>query len=279
MRLPELFLRAMAGLRRLALLGACLAGGASALSAQFTVDELELHVVPDGSGALVRVFPIRSTLDSTQQIQLSVMDWQRDSLGANVFQPFGTHPASCKDKLDVFPLTLQLAPGAVEYVRVTYTGRQLPDPGCWALIVAERVRPPVAAPQGASVNINMRTGVKLYVHASDETPRGEVISADVESGFDRTSATDSTFYRQVAVRFANTGTAHLRMQVQLEIRDVSTQLVARVPGPEVYLTPEAFRDILVRLPATLPRGRYVAVMLLDYGADEITAAQVEFEIP
>ena len=53
----------------------------------------------------------------------------------------------------------------------------------------------------------------------------------------------------------------------------------RLIPPESYITPGAFRDVLVRVPTTLAAGRYVAIALLDYGGAEIKAAQVEFEIP
>ncbi len=253
--------------------------GARPVAAQFTIDELELHFTPDGSGALTGVIPLHSVIDSTQQVQVTLRDWERDSLGNNRFLDYGSHSRSCQGKLDVFPLTLQLGPKATEYIRVTYTGRGLPDAGCWSVILAERVRPPATQVQGASVSLTVVTGVKVYVHATGAMASGDVVSADVEEGWERASAAgDSTFRRQVAIRFANTGSAHLRVRSTLEIRDETTQLVERIVGPEAYITPDAFRDILIRLPALRP-GRFVGVVLLDYGAEEITAAQVEFEIP
>lgn len=261
----------------LALVG--IGAGARPVAAQFTIDELELHFTPDGSGALTGVIPLHSVIDSTQQVQVTIRDWQRDSLGNNRFLEYGASPRSCQGKLEVFPLTLQLGPKATEFIRVTYTGRDLPDPGCWSVVLTERVRPPTAQAQGASVSLTVVTGVKVYVHATGAVAAGDVISADVEEYWERADAAgDSSFVRQLALRFANSGTAHLRVRSTLEIRDETTQLVERIVGPEAYITPDAFRDILIRLPA-LRRGRFVGVVLLDYGAEEITAAQVEFEIP
>lgn len=249
------------------------------VAAQFAIDELEMHFAPDGSGAMTKVIPIRSSSDSTQQVRVTVRDWLRDSLGGNAFLEYGSQTASCQGRLEVFPLTLQLGPQATEYVRVTYTGTAAADPGCWAVVLTETVRPPTAREQGAAVSISTVMGVKVYVHASGATAEGSVISADVEAFWEpRPTTADSVFVRDVAVRFANTGTAHLRVRSSVEIRNEATQIVARLDGPEAYITPEAFRDILIRLP-TLARGRYVAVILLDYGAEEITAAQVEFEVP
>lgn len=256
-----------------------LVGATRPVAAQFAIDELEMHFVPDASGAMTKVIPIRSSSDSLQQVRITVRDWQRDSIGGNAFLEYGSHRATCEGRLEVFPLTFQLAPNATEFVRVTYTGTAAVDPGCWALVLTETVRPPSNREQGAAVSITTVMGVKVYVHASGARADGAVISADVEEYWQaRPTTSDSVFVRDVAVRFANTGTAHLRVRSSLEIRNEATQIVARLEGPEAYITPEAFRDILIRLP-DLARGRYVAVILLDYGAEEITAAQVEFEVP
>lgn len=252
-------------------------GGASAVEAQFAIDELELHITAEGMEPITRVFPIRSTLDTVQQVQLQVQDWYRDSVGGNLFVEYGSQASSCKGRLDVFPMTLQLGPGATEFVRLTYTP-VASDPGCWAIVMAERVRPPNPEVPGSSVSIAMRTGVKLYVHQPGAASAGSVISADIEESWERRSRADSSLVRDVVVRFENTGTAHLRVLTSLELRDAATQLIQRVAGPDAYITPGAFRDILIRVPA-LPAGRYLAVVLLDYGGDEITAAQVEFSIP
>jgi hypothetical protein len=118
-------------------------------------------------------------------------------------------------------------------------------------------------------------------HERNDGPVGVRTGIDVEEYWDvqtRQGRKDSTFVRDVAVRFENTGTAHLRVKSSVEIRDETTRVVQRIEGPEAYITPRAFRDIIVRVPA-LPRGRYVAVVLLDHGADEITATQLELEVP
>lgn len=258
------------------------AAGARAASAQFTIDELELHYTAGAGQAVTRLIPIKSESDSVQQGRLWVRDWMRDSVGGNQMVTYGESGHSCGPRLSVFPLTLQLAARATEFVRVTYEPAGATDPGCWAIVLSETVRPPAeTAASGASVTITTVVGVKVYVHAATARSNGTIVSADVEEFWESAqnagAALDSSLVRQVAVRFQNTGTAHLRVKSTVEIRDESARVIRRLDGPEAYLTPDAFRDILVRLP-TLERGRYIAVVLLDYGADEITAAQIDFEV-
>jgi hypothetical protein len=254
------------------------------VAAQFTIDDLEIHLTPQAGEPLTRLIPIRSEIDAVQQVRIVVKDWVRDSLGGNVMSDYGSFGSSCGERLQVFPLTLQLGARATEFIRVSYSPTVASDPGCWAIVLSETVRPPQppSPAGGASVTITTLIGVKVYVHAPDAKADGAILSADVEEFWERHERVgqpiDSTFVRQLAVRFESTGTAHLRVKSSVEIRDESTQVVAQLVGPEAYMTPGAYRDILVRLPS-LKGGRYVAVVLLDYGADEITAAQIEFEVP
>lgn len=262
-------------------LGVCLGLAVPSQSAwaQFSVTELEVHLRPNGRGPVTGVIPVESTLDTLQQLRLVMMDWKRDSAGSNIFEPLGTLPGSCAGRLELFPATVQLRPGTTEFVRVTYTGPGLPDPGCWAAVTFERVQPPSVLPDGPSITVSLLVAAKVYVHASDAVAAGEVVSADVENVWlPNPPSRDSVQARQIALRFANTGTAHLRVKSTLEVRSQSTALLGQQEGQEAYIAPGGFRDIVIRIP-DLPRGRYVAIVLLDYGAEEITAAQVDFEVP
>lgn len=263
-----------------AVLGGLLAVPETTAQAQIAVDELEVHLTI-GRDSLGRAVAVRNESDTVQQVRITVKDWYRDSLGTNVFVDLGTHAASCKERLQVFPLTLQIPPRATDFVRLNYTATGADDPGCWGIILIEPVRPPLA-PTGApaTAQITILNGVKVYLHRREERANGEVTYADVESSMQAVPASprDSVLVREVVVRFENTGTSHLIVNSVVEVRDESTQLVRRIEGPVGYITPDAFRDFIVRLP-DLPRGRYAAIVLLDFGADEVQATQVDFEIP
>ncbi len=280
----HLLSRVLRPVRSLGLALVCAAVGAGALPAQFTIENLELHIPPGTRGSVTQLIPLRSEINEVQQVRIWMGDWTRDSLGGNQILEFGSTPRSCKGRVSIFPSTLQLGPGATEYVRVTYDAppAAVADSGCWTIVLSETVRPPrpVEAERSASITINTIVGVKVYAHAANPRAAAEVVSADIETFWKPLDppSRDSTLERQVAVRLANTGTAHLIVKTQVEIRDESSAVVQRITGDDAYITPDAFRDILVRLPA-LARGRYAAIVLLDYGADEISAAQVEFEIP
>jgi hypothetical protein len=233
------------------------------LGAQVVVDELEVHFRPTADTAQIsRVIPVRNELGRAQQVRLQLGDWQRDSLGSNVFAPHGTTPGSCGERIQIFPTTFQVA----------------------AVVFVETVNPPraVTAEQGSFLTVELRTGVKIYVHAPNATMSGEVESAEMGSFRRRTDArggsADTVQVRESVVRFANTGTEHLRVKTTLEIRDAEARLIRQVAGKEYYMTPGAVVNMHHVIP-TLPAGQYIAIVLLDFGGDEISAAQIDFRIP
>ncbi|HET8770185.1 MAG TPA: hypothetical protein VFM71_04300 [Gemmatimonadaceae bacterium] len=281
------------GARRLALLlvGSLVAGAGLVpvaaprpLGAQVSVDELEVHMqlAPDRA-PITRVIPVRNEEDVAQQVRISLGDWTRDSLGYNLFTEPGSQPSSCGDRVQVFPQTFQVAAGATEMVRVAYTPTPA-DSGCWSIVFIETVKPPPAQPdaQGSFLTIEIRTGVKLYVHRPGEIALGAVQDAWMDEVWRRVNSAsgvpDSVRVREATVLFANTGTAHLRVRSTMEIRSLDNRVLHTIDGGEAPMTPGSTRQIRIPLPA-LAAGDYVAIVLLDYGGDEVTAAQLDIRIP
>jgi P pilus assembly chaperone PapD len=256
----------------------------AAAAAQVSVEELELHLQLVGTRtALGQVIPVKNEEDRPQQVRVAVADWYRDSLGRNVFVDAGTEQQSCAARLSVFPVEFQIAPGATELIRVSYDPSES-DPGCWSIVFIETVTPPQPNPTapGSFLTLEIRTGVKIYVHAKDAVKAGEVEAADVALFWRRAEALsttgDTVQVREAVVRFVNTGTAHYRVRSQLEIRGTDSRLIFEGPGPDMSMTPGAAHDIHLPMP-TLPSGDYIAIVLLDFGGAEISAAQIDFRVP
>lgn len=255
------------------------------LAAQLSVDELEVHMrLAEKRESITQTIPVRNDDTKPQQVRILVGDWTRDSLGNNMFLEAGAVSESCGDRIKAFPTTFQVAPGATELVRVSYDPAP-EDVGCWSIVFVETVTPPPTRPtgEGSFLTIEIRTGVKIYVHRPNEVALGEVQEITVDTAWRARPAVgsaprDTMLVREVTVRFANTGTAHLRVKSSLEIRSVLGELLREVEGPEAPMTPGSLRLVRIATP-TLPPGEYIAVMLLDYGGDEISAAQIDFRVP
>jgi P pilus assembly chaperone PapD len=277
--------RAHASAAVLALFGALLVLPSSA-RAQVAVDELETHFQLAGRrGPLTQVIPVRNEQDKIQQVRIVLNDWHRDTLGRNEFHPIGSDVGSCGEKVKAFPMTFQIAPGAIEYVRVTYDDAAGDQTGCWSIVLFETVKPPAPRneQQGSFLSIEVRTGVKVYVHPARPVRAGEIAFADVVEAWipkqvAQGAPRDSAKVWQADVRFKSGGNEHLKLKTVIEIRDGDGLLLQKVTAPEAYMTPNAVRDQRVTLP-NLAKGDYVALVMVDFGGDEITAAQVEFKVP
>lgn len=258
--------------------------GVVSLGAQVAVEELEVHLqLRRDTASLTQVIPVRNEETRAQQVRITMGDWVRDAFGNNQFLAANSTPHGCGQRLRVFPSTFQIAPGATELVRVTFTPTPA-DTGCWAIAFVETVQPPAARPdgQGGFLTLEIRTGVKVYVHRASPLREALVQEAEVGMRWRNTDPTsggrDSMHVREATVLLANSGTAHLRVKTTLEIRDREAKLLQTVDGGAVPMTPGAARYIPIRMPP-LPSGEYIAVMLLDYGGDEIAAAQIDFRVP
>jgi P pilus assembly chaperone PapD len=257
---------------------------AAPAAAQVAVEDLEVHLqLRRDTAALVQVIPVKNEEQKAQQVRITVGDWVRDSLGNNQFLPAKSTAASCGDRLRVFPTTFQVAPGATELVRVAYQPTPA-DAGCWSIVFIETVAPPAPRPdgQGSFLTLEIRTGVKIYVHRANAHRDGAIESGDVGLHWriedPASGRRDSIQVREATVLFANTGTAHLRVQGTLEVRDATGKLLHTVAGHPLPMTPGSARYVGLRVP-DLPKGDYIALMLLDYGGDEIAAAQLDFRVP
>jgi P pilus assembly chaperone PapD len=255
-----------------------------AARAQVSVDELEIHMrLTTPRAPITHTIPVRNDETRAQQVRVVAGDWVRDSLGNNMFLEAGAVATSCGQRLSVFPATLQVAPGATELVRVTYDAAPA-DSGCWSIVFIETVTPPPprADGQGSFLTIEVRTGVKIYVHRADAIALGEVQDMNVGTAWrlraPGTPSRDTVLVREATVRFANSGTSHLRVSTSLEIRAANGDLLHSVEGPEAPMTPGAIRLVRIPMPP-LPAGDYIAIMLLDYGGDEIAAGQTDFRVP
>lgn len=229
--------------------------------AQIAVDRGEVQMRPGRPDERIAIINVRN--DGAQATQVSVLleDWDRDELGTNRWYKAGSVAGSCADRLTIFPRALQLAPGQEQSVRVVLDSIASPDAECWAAAIVQVAR--VGSVSGRAAQFNIRTAVKLYVTPQDLPARGEVTEMVVQQ--------DS-----VQLLYANTGKRHGNVSGRIEFRTADDRVAATLSIPDMPVLPGATRRVTLTLP-TLPPGRYVVLAVLDFGGDELAAAQAEYE--
>jgi P pilus assembly chaperone PapD len=246
---------------------------ASAAHAQFAIDKTEMFLNPSDSASRGGILIVRNEGATRAQATIKLEDWDRSEDGGNRFFAAGTHPQSCAKALKVFPLSLSLAAGESQAVRIDL------DPAlgdsaareCWSVVLVESAVPE-PNPSGRTLVYRIRTGLKVYAMPAGLTANGEVSDVAVRSVASGPSAQDT-----VEVAFQNTGTKHVVARGRVEIRRPDNTTAAVVELPPAYALPGATMRVKAALPA-LAVGRYVVLAVLDYGGAEIAAAQLEHEV-
>jgi hypothetical protein len=241
-------------------------GTALPAAAQISVNDLELHL-GGTAGTLQGVVQVRNDGATVAQVAVSLGDWSRDEDGSNQFGPAGTMPRSCGDELAVDQTTLRIEPRGTALLNVSIRSAAVAR-GCWSIIMLETEERRDAA-TATGLHFTVRTGVKVYVHQA-----GAVAGAELEPvGVDR----DNDGHYVARALLHNTGGTHLIARGTLDLRDAAGALVTRLPVTDLYTEPQAKRRLAVTMPELQP-GRYVALLLIDYGGDELVAAQLAFLI-
>jgi P pilus assembly chaperone PapD len=252
--------------------GALLLGALFTLSspcaAQVAVDRLEIVFQTKSGDPRLGVINLRNDGAQTLQALVRFEDWDRTEGGISQWYPQGTLPSSCASRMQLFPASVSLDPGATQAVRVLLDSAATISKECWSAVVVETVPPRVEG--GRTISYIVRTAIKIYVEPQALHADGEI--ADLRIQPKSTAGSDS-----VDVLFHNSGEKHLETSGTIEFRRPDNSVAAKLELPTLYTLPAAKSRARVGVPA-LPPGRYIVLALLDFGGDQIAAAQSEYEV-
>lgn len=245
------------------------------LHAQFGVDKTELFLNTSDFVGRTGIVMVRNEGNSRAQATLKLEDWDRAEDGANRFFAPGTVAQSCAQALKIFPLSISLAPGESQAIRVEMDSayaRTLKARECWSVVLVETAVPQTEA-GGRVLLYRLRTGVKVYATPQGLSADGVVTDVAIRAG---SAGMSGELKDTVAVAFQNTGSKHVIARGRVEVRRADNSTVAVVELPAAYALPGATMKVRAALPA-LAAGRYVVLAVMDYGGSEIAAAQLEYE--
>lgn len=243
---------------------ACYAiGNAAPLDAQFAVSPVivQMPFDVDGGSAMIR---IDNEGENDMQFRVYAMDFDQDREGNHLFAAPRTAAESCAHRLRFAPDALSVPAGGRASIQVLLDP-DLDAPTCWSMLFVE-------APSAteSAVRVNQRIGVKLY---------GLGVASGGEAGLFEAAASPADGSVEVTFSFRNAGEWPIRPSGSVEVRDLAGAVIAATPVNPFSVLPRHEREIRVRLPLDgVPAGRYLAVPVLDYGADFLAGAQVDFRL-
>jgi hypothetical protein len=199
-------------------------------------------------------------------LRLYLSDWTFDDVGNFVFEDVATTHRSASAWLSFQPTALEVAPSASEVVRYDLTVPEGLAPGTyWTVLFAES-EPGDPTPGQPSAAISVRVGHIVYVQVPPLTIDGAILGI-----FGAPPTADVPRYRML-VQYANTGDGAQGVEGQLSVRDARGEPVIEAAIDRQVVLPESTRVFQIDLVGPLPAGDYTALVVLDYGDDELEVA-------
>ena len=246
-------------------------------AAQISVSPIDFTLHP--AGPRVGSFTVSNDGREPQQLTFYANDWDRDETGANKFSPLGTLPGSCRSRIQIFPQSVRVAPGASESIRISLVPGDSTQSACWTVVFAETA--PAASRAGSRIAFVTRLGVKVYVTPGNATIDATIDSMAVARHLMQAGApaADSAVKQDVVVWFHNTGGAQLTAKGSAEFRTLDNKSMAKVAVDDTPVLPGALRQIRVPVPVTLASGHYIALVVLSFGGSDDVAGQAGVDVP
>lgn len=238
---------------------------------------LEFATPPGKLGT--QALQVHNGSDRPVTITLSVKDFVRLPNGQDLELDPGTSERGCSEWLIVSPRVVHLAPHERQQVRVSMNVPEAAEGTYWAFIFAEQtsdIQPRQANHEDFSMQVTVKPRWCIRVHQTvPETlkPAGRIVHMARELGADEQAGV-------MTVAFENTGNNLLRCQGYVEIRDGRGETVRSVQldGNGIFsVYPGATRKVAA-LQEPLPPGDYMALAIVDYGAEALIAGELAFKV-
>ena len=253
-------------------------------SGQLLVDPLEVTILAAGTNRVSASFSLSNNSDKAVQATVTRQDWDRAENGDNHFLPAGSTGTSCGTILSVSPLSIRVEPHSSRMIRLGVQNAAALTKECWDIFFVEEVPQRATISGGNSLQYIFRTGVKVYVAPPGLKRDGAIEDMAVEDTPAKApekpakpAVINAPPAKQIAVRFHNTGGAHLLAKGRLEFRRLDNSLATQVPIAEFPTLPGAIRKVTIDVPSGLPAGDYVVLALIDFGGAELVAGQIDYQ--
>jgi len=252
------------------------------LSAQLTVDQLEISVNPSATSRVMATFVVHNGGKDAVQGFLTREDWDRAENGENQFVASGSTRNSCGALINVFPTAFRIDPGADQTIRLAIEKAPGMTKECWDIVFVEALAQKRKQTR-SGLHYIFRTGVKVYVTPPGLTRNASITDMTLENAGTRLAsrskvAVSPPAKQRISIRFSNDGEVHLAAKGRIEIRRLDNSTIMQLPIPEFPTLPGAVRRLDIDVPPTIPAGNYIALALIDFGGREIAAGQLELKL-
>ncbi|WP_205509930.1 hypothetical protein [Longitalea arenae] len=246
----------------LALIFVSLHGSAQKIGIQPSI--LEFHSTPGITES--QVIRITNMSDTKVGFQAYLADWLRDSSGGHIYYRPDTLNRSCASWISTDKNFIEVAPGKSEDLLVRLqapANAELFNKMRWAMLFLQSAEEQDSTSRtNKQFNTKIKELLRVGVHIYQTPPTVTHTSAKAVSL--KPVVGDAHAYDFYMV---NTGETMLQCKAHLALTHIETGKEYKLDKVEFPVFPEGKRTVRLTIPATVPKGKYSALAILDIGED------------
>lgn len=198
-------------------------------------------------------------------LTVSFNDWSYNTSGNNVIADPGTLPSSLTSWITVMPQTFfTLGPGESKELEISLTappmGADAEPVHTGLLYITQTNSNDSFNEKGALIKVSVRTGVKIYHRYTSLTANPDLTFTD----FKKDPAKN-----QLLLSLVNDGNTWTDGIIQSELISQSDGSTVKLEDLVVYTMPKDRREIALKLPSNLKKGKYIATSTFSHTENDI----------
>ena len=246
-----------------------------------SVSPAHFHLALDPGESKTYEITVKNDTEKAQRFRVNKYDFNMNGKGKTGFLPSGTGKYSLSRWLNLSPTFVEVAPGEKKKINFTVsipTGAD-GERSAWNVIMIEQEEPrkklePAKKSEGTvalGVIPTFAFGVFVYQNPPNVANNNVEITNFM---LDQSSAENI-----MTIEATNKGDGIAYCTSYIDLTNLNTGDQQRLSVKRFTIVPDLIRDFKHALPEDLPKGKYMAVGVLDYeGSEEIQAAKTQFEI-
>lgn len=245
--------------------------------AGFVASPMEFHLNVSSGENQTHTFWVRNRGNETIAMKVYTGDFWVKPDGKELFLEPGEVERSCAQWLEVAPEELELAPDESRALRFKINVPPEMVGTYWAMIFVEQTtKPTIRTTERGEQKFNIIAFQRVGVRIFEQTPEakmgeGRITQVNTEAG-----TGDEVL--KIVLNFENDGNILLKCTGRVEIKDEKGETVKTVELDKFNCYPQANRELKASLKERLAPGQYSALAIIDYGAENLVAGEVVFEV-
>lgn len=245
-------------------------------SQDFEVSPVSIRFKVEPGDSQKRVVNITNHSNKKASFSFEIKDYYYATDGTEKKFPPNSIKRSCSDWININPSFIEINPNELYEVDVTIVVPANEYSTRWSKIYVKSVREQTSfdVDKSLGTGIGVSGAIAIDVTQSPESNRN--FRANI-SNFTQKGKEDSVMVFSAFIN--NTGDKIVKCKVYLIASSIQTAEEIKYDPVTLRVYPESSREIKLKLPLDLPPGKYSVAVVLDYGHNNLEAAQVIIDIP